>query len=199
MGYAPENWRDPANYPSRQSTTMRRWAGEFLIRNPEFQAALRALHRLWPRRRGKRYQVTARHVANRFGLTHWGFVLFRGDEPLIYPSFRVAPYSLSSDVHLKGAPGKWFLGEDEGWGAALVFDLRKLIAPQLRVAGELLKASARADLERRALRDRQADYQAMLRVLDARAMRVSWMELAQAQYLAALTAARLEAQRRRDE
>lgn len=71
-------------------------------------------------------------------------------------------------------------------GAALVFDLRKPVAPQLRVAEQILKGYGRAGVQRRARRDRHANYQAMLRVLDARTFDVSYSEIGRALFPADL-------------
>lgn len=156
---------------------MQRWAFEFLWRNASFQKAIEGIGALaGPRHNSDSpFRRRWRDIAEEFGLdpyiipADWG-----GDSPV---HVRVAPYRLLSNVQLHKLPGRWFLGKDEGWGAALVFDLRLPIAPQIRVASRMLKGSRIAGVSARAQRDRDADYQGMLRVLDARAAEVSWREI----------------------
>jgi hypothetical protein len=192
-GLHPELWRDASCYPAATINDMRRWAGEFLVRNPQFQVALEELRALWDVTRADSkalaaaksdapsspYRSLAREIAERFGLTSWWQIQFRDSKPLIYPSFKVAPYWLHTR-RLKDVPGEWFVGRDDGWGAALVFDLRKPLKPQLAVAEKMLKGTARLGVKPMAgvQRDRKANYQAMLRILDARAQRAPWREIA---------------------
>jgi hypothetical protein len=192
----PRGWKNATNYPA-QGASLHRFAAEFLIRDVAFQQALGELRAQWKETladphalkaartdTGSPYRQRAREVAERFGLSHWSWIRFRGDEPIIYPRFKVAPYSLWSSVRFDGAPGEWFLGQDEGWGAAVVFDLRKPTAPQLAAAGRLLKRTQRMGVEplRGLQRNRRANYQGMLRVLDARAASAHWSEIASVIY-----------------
>lgn len=187
------DWRREADYPPRAGTSMHRWAVEFLQRNSQFREAIKGIGALpGPRNDplspfGRRW----REIADEFGigypmLTEWG-----GDTPV---KFKGAPYHLHSDVEFKGARGKWFVGEDYGWGAAIVFDLRKPIAPQIRAAERMLKGTARAGVKALAgaQRDRRADYQAMLRVLDARAEGAKIAEIASALFPKKISASAID-------
>jgi len=181
MGYVPEEWRTGAKYPS-PDTKMRIWAGEFLLRNTDFQDALRRLRRLPGPKNDYRspYRKRLREIGEQFGLFP-SLILFLHGEPIIYPAFKNTPYSLRSGVRLAGATCDAFVGEDYGWGAALVFDLRKPIAPQLRTAGRILKGTKRSGVFplSGAQRDRGAGYQLMLRILDARSVDASWKTIAE--------------------
>jgi hypothetical protein len=174
--YRPEQWRDANLYPGPDAS-VDRWATEFLMRNPSFRAAIRGISKLPGPKKDPASPFRRRWsaIAKEFGIAHpllrrWGF-----DSAV---RFSRTPYSLRT-VSLTGVEGDWFLGEDYGWGAALVFDLRIPIAPQLRSAERILKGTTRRGVTplTGAQRSRHADYRVMLQILDARSVKASWREI----------------------
>lgn len=170
---ARADWKVESDYPSARGTSMHRWATEFLSRNAKFLTEVKGFAELSKLDRRRRW----REIADKFGIAFPVLAAWGGDSTVVFGS---TPYGLQSDVVLGGLKGRWFVGPDHGWGAALVFDLRKPIAPQVRAAERLLKGTRRAGIKPLpgTQRDRRADYQAMLRVLDARALLVPWKAIA---------------------
>ncbi len=164
------DWTKLEDYPTARGTSMHRWALEFLVRNAEFRKAVEGISKLAGAKSdpSSAYRRRWREIAERFGIANPVLSAWGGDATMV---FQGSPYHLNSNVCLSGLEGRWFVGPDQGWGAALVFDLRKPIAPQIRAAERMLKGTRRAGVEplRGAQRDRGANYLAMLRVLDARA------------------------------
>ncbi len=154
---------------------MHRWAFEFLRRNQEFEREIAGISRLAGPKNDPHspFRKRWREIADQFGIAHAVLKEWKLDSPV---RFKVAPYFLESGIGLPSVGGKFFVGADNGSEAALAFDLRRSIAPQLRAAEKLLKGFKRSGVVPTvgAQRDRRANYALMLRTLDARAANVAW-------------------------
>lgn len=175
------DWRDEKAYPSATTTSANRWSYEFLTRNPDFVKACEGISKL----KGPRNDPSSpfrrrwREIADKFWiawplLPEWGF-----DSPV---SFKRAPETLRS-VRLRDSPGYWFLAEAHEWEVAMAFDLRQSVTRQLTSARRLLdrhQRDKRIELVKGTQRKRDRNYQAMLRILDARDTSETWTSIAKA-------------------
>lgn len=170
------DWENPANYPDPDSTSLDRWAFEFLWRNQEFRAELDAavknqeeIKRVGELPLAWNEQPTGR-VLKAWGvqspiLPEWGI----SDSPMRMEAFpRFAPSTSVNGIHVKMAavlPGR----------VILEFNLAEPVKPQIdRAAGILKKSQELFDGTKRSQgKNATRLFPLYLRVLDMRAAKLS--------------------------
>lgn len=164
------HWQNVGDYPDPRSTSLDRWAFEFLVRNADFRKAIKGIGQLKGPRNDPDSPFRKRwtEIANQFGVAYalhpsWGL-----DSPV---RFRSAPYTIG-DAKLISTGEHVFIARYEEWGTAFLFDRRQSIDRQLAVAKVILKKWKKIDLADglaslpRTHRNRKPDYRSMLRILD---------------------------------
>jgi hypothetical protein len=157
MGDRRDYWRDPTKYPDAESTSLHRWALEFLWRNPEFRAEYEAVI---ARLRQPDGSLLLNVDSVDLELARWGVRSFRGigealpgDSPWM---FDLAPRTLRSDAPASTAR------------LVLEFDIDTPLDPQIERARHILNAEQQKRFpELKRGRNQVQKFPLYLRVLDA--------------------------------
>jgi hypothetical protein len=167
----PQFWKDLGNYPDPSTTSMHRWAAEFLLRNKQFRSAVGGVG---PRRKDEWYSPfrnISHEVMREFGIVSTTIPVALCHTAIGEPvKFEGAPHPLRLR---ETEDGFEYVGGSQYWNFALMFDLRQSIPKQLVSARRWLETQKGLQELRglktipRTQRDRNPNYRAMLRILDA--------------------------------
>lgn len=159
MGDRRDYWRDPMKYPAAESTSLHRWAWEFLLRNPEYRRELEEAITLQKEQLGAGASPLDTIQLIDALNARWGINSFHNwDEE----------HPLDTATQFDRAPRRTVAAPTRDDRVVLEFDLDKPVDPQLERARHTLNAEQQKRFPNfKRKRNQVQKFPLYLRVLDA--------------------------------